>query len=196
MNLRAFVGLELPPEVRRAYVAASDVVRRTDPRWAGEKWVAADNLHVTTFFIGNVPEEALAELETSLAEQVSDVDEFDLPLASIAAVPGARKARMIWAELADPTQRASELAERVARAAVAFGAMPPDRHYRPHVTLCRARRPRAVEPCAIEAANELIEGSAEAMSVVSATLFSSRLTPRGPVYERLAAWRLRGVDSA
>lgn len=194
MSSRLFVGLELPPALVQAYGEARDSLCRVDHRWIGEKWVAEQNLHVTTCFIGDVEDGSISALSDALSREIGAVPAFDLTPCRVAAVPAAPRARMIWAELIDDSGLATELATRVTDAAVPFGAELASKPYCPHVTLCRARRPRPVLPEAMAAANTLFEWDSEVMSVVSATLFVSRLTRRGPEYERLAAWRLRGAD--
>jgi 2'-5' RNA ligase len=97
---------------------------------------------------------------------------------------------MLWASVIDATGRCEELAQAVTTIAAECGVTLADKPFAPHVTLVRARRPRrmSAEVTAVISAEAL--GDGVSMSVPSATLYSSTLTPVGPVYERLAQWSL------
>ncbi len=68
---------------------------------------------------------------------------------------------------------------------------------RPHITLVRSRRPRRVSTEALEAGDKIIRRAPVEcfLSVERFTLYSSTLTPTGPVYEKIASVPLKGVDS-
>lgn len=192
MNVRCFVGIELPPGLLDVLEHCVATLRTTDPRWAGEKWVRTENLHVTTCFIGDVDTRSVDELAEALSVSTGLHRPFELGVEAIVARPRAERARMLWSTMTDDSGGATELARSVAGVATSFGMSPSDRPYAPHITLCRARRERPVSAAALEAASTQLRAPHQSMSVVSATLFSSRLTSQGPVYERLAVLRLEG----
>jgi 2'-5' RNA ligase len=184
---RSFVAIELAAPMRAAMLEAGDALKASAHEWAGEKWVAGHNLHLTLQFLGNVERETLSAFASTLALSLAEQPTFDLALAGAKAVPGLRHCRMVWANLADePSGSCASLAAQVAAVAREFDIECEDRPFRPHVTLVRARRPRALAETALEAANGLLSGSLEFMSVRAATLFMSTLTSAGPVYERFA----------
>lgn len=190
-TIRCFVGIPLPEHISQPLLVACEAIRSADPSWFDARWVAAQNLHVTLHFIGPVEESELGTLTRALDAEV-DFDPFELPLEGIAAVPGPRRARMIWGTLLDPEGACARLAEQVERAALAVGAAPDERAFKPHVTLCRAKRPQPLSAIALEDAQACLNGPGGKMSVARATLFSSRLSPRGPVYTALRDWHARG----
>lgn len=191
-GVRCFVGIPLPADMRRALVLASDAIRSQDAAWRNEKWVAESNLHVTLVFIGSIAENRVPALCDAVAEAVNSSSVFELVRSGIRAVPGARRCRMMWAAFDDPDLGCTALADALVEATVPFGAEHPEREFRAHATLVRARRPRPAGEGALAAANALLGGLPTSMSVRSATLFASTLTPAGPVYEELGAWELLG----
>lgn len=193
MNVRCFVGLPLPKALARRLESAGALIRSVDPTWSGEKWVPAKNLHVTTFFIGPIAPDRLEALTGALEEAVVRCDPFELHVRVVQAVPRPGRAKMLWVSFEDASGRAADLSHAVGEVALAYGSEPDFRSYSPHATLCRARTPRPISATAVDAANEPLSGALSAMSVASATLFASRLTPRGPDYEQLAVWPLRGA---
>lgn len=191
-GLRCFVGVPLPACIADPVLRACSAVKRTDRSWSDEKWVAPENLHLTLEFLGTLPESSLPDLRAALGAAVVVLPRFELPFSGLAAAPGSRRARMLWATFLDPDGACARLAEAIERAALPFGVEAETRAFRPHVTLCRARRPHAVSDQALLAATDALEGAPEFMSVPSVSLFSSRLTPRGPIYTEIDTWRMRG----
>lgn len=189
-GVRCFVGLELPPDVVRLLSGACEALRRDAPTWRGEKWVADQNLHVTIAFIGSVADEAVSRLAGQIGDAVAGSRAFDLRFTRVRAVPGLHRCRMIWADFDDPDESCARLAERVLAAAEPFGAQRPERVFRAHVTLARARRPRALSAAAVQVADDIAHHMPGSMSVGSATLFASTLSSTGPHYEMIGSWPL------
>ncbi len=192
MNLRCFVGVALPAAVSDSLEVAASAIRRADPRWEREKWVARDSLHVTVCFIGAVDAARLDSLAEALEEAVRPAAPFTLDAPAIAARPSLRQARLIWVSFRDASARGAALADAVGTAAASFGAELSERPFTAHATLCRSRHGRPLAAAALEAADLVLSGVSPSMSVAEATLYSSRLTPLGAVYETLASWKLSG----
>lgn len=198
MNVRAFVAIDLPVETRETLVDACDAFLSLAPSWREDKWVAAENLHVTVKFIGAVPECDVAAIRRVLEGACAPVSPFTMRLDGFRAVPNLRRATMLWGVFDDGTD------ESVRVAGVVDGALAPldipedDRRFVPHVTLVRARKPRPVPEDAFDAASselaltQAASCPAEFVSVTSLTLYSSTLGPSGPTYEPLASIPLLG----
>lgn len=198
MPPRTFTGIMLPPEAVALLHEACDEFRTAAPSWGREKWVAPVNLHVTLRFIGPLPDEDIASAVDALARAGGRTEPFSLSLAGLRAVPQRRRASMIWAVLEDADDACAGLSAEVTDALAPFGVQPEQRPFSAHVTLARARKTRSAPAEAIRVAEAALERADTASRVVSVrgfTLFSSTLTPTGPVYEELAFLPLRGVDS-
>ncbi len=189
MPARAFVGIPLTDDYTHALETARERLLDVSPSWAGEKWVASENLHVTLLFIGQLADSLVGSASDALAEAADAIPEFDLELSGLRAVPSSRRARMIWAELADPSGRCAALAASIAGALEPFDAERDEgRPFRAHITLARARTPRPVAAEAIDSATTalLASGASPVMSVRGFTLYASTLGRHGPTYESLA----------
>jgi len=188
--MRLFVGIPLPEATRIALADAGDSVRAAEPRWRDQKWVSAENLHITLAFLGELPEEIVPQLTDAIAAELAGIPRFVLPFTRLAPAPNSRRATMLWAWYDDPNGECAALADAIGRAAAGFGVVCNTRAFRAHVTLARARRPlrtgaRVQE--ALTAAQMPVPGF---VSVLSATLFSSTLSKAGPHYETLETWQL------
>lgn len=187
-----FAGIELPPDLVSSMMRASQRFRHEALSWADEKWVPDRNIHVTSCFVGEVSRAALGALCDSMAAAAGASPGFVLHPRAVVPRPSARRAGMLWLAFDDPSGGAALLADRLTQSAAPFGAEIPGRDYSAHATLCRARRPHSVDTTALDALNSRLSGVLTPVSVVSVTLFSSLLTPSGPVYEREATWPLGG----
>lgn len=186
------MAVELPDAAVRTLDLVGRQLRELDAGWKSEKWAAPDVMHVTLRFLGEIDVAQAARIETDFAQAASCVPAFELDLAGLRAVPSSKRASMIWTRIDDPTGQCAHLAQEAERIAIECGLDPEPRCFVPHVTLVRARRPHAVRAGVLEAA-ELKAGMCDvgSMSVLSASLFASTLTPRGPIHERLRKFELQ-----
>src|ERR1039458_3355684 len=85
--MRLFTGLDLPGEVVRNL---EGLLARLRPA-ARIQWSPAANLHVTTKFIGEWPEERLGQLKAALAA-VAERPAIEIAVARVGFYPPAREA--------------------------------------------------------------------------------------------------------
>lgn len=192
MPARCFIAVDLPGRARAALSAARGALLDVDPRWAEQKWVDPALLHVTVAFLGAVPDPQLESTVGDLAAVAARFPAFELRLSGARAVPGTRRASMVWAE----TETDAELGPLRDELLCAAGCEPDPRAFRPHITLVRARRPHRIDGSAVAAAGSIVSAAGKGpdgwMSVPSLTLYASTLGPGGPSYERIADLRLGG----
>jgi 2'-5' RNA ligase len=189
--VRCFLAIELPTAAVSALQAASAAIRNLEPAWAAEKWATPEVMHVTVKFLGEVDATAVDRLATGFGAAAAEQQTFSLGFSTLRALPKADRAAMIWAVAEDLTGDCAVFARTAHQIAAQNGAHVESRKYAPHVTLVRSRRPRAVARETLAAA-AVCSGLAELspVSVLSATLFASTLTARGPIHERLAEFAL------
>ncbi len=180
--MRAFIGIDLDEAARHELLALGESVRAAVPSWRDEKWVAAQNLHLTLRFLGEIESASIDPLSQALTAQLSEYPAFELScLDPLEAVPGPQRARMLWTRYDDPEERCSRLVRTMDESLLAFGILPEARPFVPHVTLVRARRTRPFPN-----PEGLSSTLRETVSVREVTLFSSVLGRSGPNYDRVA----------
>jgi 2'-5' RNA ligase len=186
--VRLFLGIPLG-ESRAQIARAVDVARGVVPQWAGEKWVAEQNLHCTLVFLGDVPEsdvDGVCEVAGRLTNAAKRPDLHD---GRLRAVPSTRKASMVWLHYADSDLLCTQFAQTLAAELV--GSVDARKPFTPHATLVRARRPRPAGAFLECLETELLAG-ARSVSDPVVSLYESRLTPRGPVYTVIETWTFNG----
>jgi 2'-5' RNA ligase len=188
--LRCFVAVPLPSPVADVLQDVGEVVRKTDPRWKAARWVDPRNLHITLRFIGAVEPDRVADLTEAISRAIAGHVLSDFALDAIQASPSPRRPRMLWATFLDEGGELESLTQAVDETVVGLGFEGDSRPFRPHATLCRLKSPIRFTDAAADAASTALAGSPVRVSDPKCTLFSSRLTPRGPVYSELSVWGL------
>ncbi len=181
--MRAFVGLPIPEPWIAPVVRAQNAVR-------GGRDVPVDDLHLTLAFLDDQPEERLEALHEMLEARRLGAAAMQ-PLAW--SVFGAGRARLVALELA-ATAELSALRDRVRSACRAAGIDLSRERFRPHVTIIRF--PASAPPDMARLPGE-VEGlglpTMESATARQATLWTSALTPGGPVYEAMTSYPLRAA---
>jgi 2'-5' RNA ligase len=176
--MRLFTGLDLPAEVVRNLEKLLDDLRPT----ARIQWSPPANLHITTKFIGEWPEERVDELKAALAELPSR-PEIPLNIRQVGFFPNPKSPRVFWCGI--EAQGLAELAADTDRATASLGIESEKRAYSPHLTLARIKERLELGPLRekIAARASLDFGSFRATSFF---LYHSRLRSGGSVYTKLA----------
>jgi 2'-5' RNA ligase len=137
--MRLFTAIDLPPEVNERLAA---LIAKLRPL-ANIGWSPAANLHITTKFIGQWPEDRLPELEAALAG-VDRRSPIPIRLGGLGFFPNRKSPRVFWAGVeAPPDLRA--LARDIDSALAKLGLEPESRAYSPHLTLARIKQPSGLE---------------------------------------------------
>jgi RNA 2',3'-cyclic 3'-phosphodiesterase len=128
---RLFSALQLPAMVRTHLSMVRGEI-------GGARWMAAENLHITLRFFGDVSDEIADEIAAGLDEM--QFAPITLTIAGTSTFGGGSETAIYAAVVETPELLALQRAhERLARA-VGLGA--PEYAFKPHITLARARHPR------------------------------------------------------
>jgi 2'-5' RNA ligase len=172
---RLFVAVWPPPSL----VGQLRALERPDR--PGLRWTTQDQWHVTLRFLGGVDEAGLGRLRAALDDVTATVD----PLDARAGPRPQSLGRGVWVW---PVEGLEPLAGRLAGATKDVGQPPPDRPFRGHITLARARR-----PAALAGLEQWAGGLTEQWRVTEITVVQSDLRPDGARYDVLDRWPLRGA---
>ena len=188
--MRLFVAVELPASVITVAAAVSEELRervaRVAPR-ARLTWVAADRLHVTLRFLGQVGDDQAAAIAQALAPPF-DVPPFPLGLGDVGTFPGRGAPRTVWIALARGAEACRSLAGGVS-ARLDLVGIPREPRLIPHLTLARVREPGGLRG---QVLTDVVVPPHPGGSADAITLFESRLSSRGPTYTALQRTPLRG----
>ncbi|MBI5083410.1 MAG: RNA 2',3'-cyclic phosphodiesterase [Acidobacteria bacterium] len=181
--MRLFIGLDVPYEMRRNLELLLQLLK---PK-ADIQWSSLANLHLTTKFIGEWPEERLDELKEALAA-VPRPGQMQIAIRGLGWFPDARHPRVFWAGIQAPDTLA-ELARATEARCEGLGIAAEGRDYNPHLTLARVRRPTDLTMLQ-KAISELPSTDFGVFTSTAFHLYQSKLSPGGSVYTKLANYSL------
>lgn len=133
--MRTFVAVFPPPEVQEALHRAA----RSAPVGGGVRWTRPSNIHLTLKFLGEVDKDSLDGIHTALLGIAGRHEPFRVQPAGLGTFPSARKARIIWAGVAEGSTSLAALAKDIEDSLELLGFGRETRPYKPHATLGRAR---------------------------------------------------------
>ena len=189
-NIRAFIAIELPEEVK---AELSSVQGRLKPeRHPYFKWVAADGIHLTLKFLGNIAQEKASPIAEAMAGAAQKASPFRLEVGGLGAFPNPRRPQVIWVAVGGEVEKLASLQRAIDLSLVALGFSAETRPFTPHLTLGRLRERASVEERRrIGEALLVDEGEGVVpFEVTEVNLMRSTLTPRGAIYNRLCSIQL------
>lgn len=177
--MRVFVGIALPPPLRRALLEAVSPLRASEPPVS---WTPEANLHMTLKFLGEIPPERIGDVGRSLAAASRGIAPFTFAVVEGGAFPSSGPPRVLWAGIREEAlDLVGNLQENIEIALSEAGFPRERKAFHPHITIGRVRGivPRGwrEEYTAALAGKEF-----GIVPVRSFQLYESRLSPAGAVY--------------
>jgi 2'-5' RNA ligase len=179
--LRLFVATDVPEAVKRSLAGAT--VRFRD-RVPGARWTRSEGWHVTLKFLGSTWPRLVDEVRAAVGSTAEGSEAFHTELTHLGVFPSVRRARVIWAGLADPEERFTRLAAALDEQ-LADHFVPEKRAFTPHLTLARLNPPRDLGEFAPDLTGTPVRS--EPFPVDRLVLYRSHLSPKGATYEPLLA---------
>jgi 2'-5' RNA ligase len=173
MSKRLFVAIDLPDSTRQLF---ADL----DPHIRGVRWTAPDQMHLTLGFFVDVSE----DVEIRLRQRLGAIEfgAFFLPVIGVGAFSSKGAPKIIWIGIGKAHPHLFQIHKRVQEAALAAGIEPELRPWHPHITIARCRDVSA------QALRKFLQAHADfdagMIRVEAFHLYSSNLTPAGPIHTR------------
>ena len=181
--MRLFAGLDLPYEMRRNLELLLHLLK---PK-ARIQWSPVANLHLTTKFIGEFPEERLEELKSALGS-VTRPGSLRIALRGLGWFPNPNQPRVLFAGIQAP-EGLADLARNTDTACATLGIESETRQFSPHLTIARVRNQEPLSDLK-KAISELPSVDFGAFSAEAFHLYRSQLNPGGSIYTKLATFPL------
>ena len=149
-------------------------------------------MHVTLAFVGQTPDERLADVTAAAQTAAREVTAFDIELDRPGRFPESGKPRVVWLGMGAGAPTLLALGERLraelARGEIAFDKKP----LRAHITLGRVREDVSlIDARAVAAGIEAMRIPHLRFRADAVIVFESVLSPRGPRYTARASALLR-----
>ena len=191
-TVRTFIAIELPGEILRLMSQAQAQLKSGGPP-GSVRWVHVEGIHLTLKFLGPVPTSQIDAITSAMAAAARSVPSFTLTISSAGCFPNAKRPRVIWIGIHEPTGRLINLQRAVESAILPLGYPSEERGFQPHLTLGRVARDAT--PNDIKRLGELVTaagiGTLGQVGVAEITLIKSDLKPTGAEYTTLQRIRLK-----
>jgi len=173
--VRAFIALELSPEIQQNLKEAQDVLRTSR---AHLTFVDPAIIHITVKFLGDVDEKQLQ----SLIEALKGIPFAPFHVsATTVTVNNPRRPHTVWCSIVD-AGKGNRLLLLIEDALEPLGFARETRSFTPHATIARVKSP---DPSLFTVLGSLRSRTFGNCTITGLKLKKSTLTPRGPVYEDL-----------
>ena len=186
--MRLFVAAEPSDDVRReAAACAARLRRRLEGADAGHgvRWIPAQNLHLTVWFLGEVSDARASAVIESLAPPIK-APSFELHLAGFGAFPPSGPPRVLWIGVTHGLTQLAQAHDEIGERLAPWGFAPEPRAYSAHLTIARVKEPtRGAARRAMRDAVFAEACDSGSCRVQSLTIFRSRTSPHGASYEPL-----------
>ncbi|MCQ9207969.1 MAG: RNA 2',3'-cyclic phosphodiesterase [Omnitrophica bacterium] len=177
---RTFIALELTEEIHQQLAQIQDELKKSG---ADVKWVKPSGIHLTLKFLGNVSLELIKEIKQVLNQLAKEHQGFELTISQLGAFPKVEYPRVIWVDIEQGKEKATQLAQGLEKGLINLGFLPEKRPLKPHLTLGRVRSSHNRNQL-----KTLLQSTTLPQATMQAntlTLFKSTLTPQGAIYEPL-----------
>jgi RNA 2',3'-cyclic 3'-phosphodiesterase len=196
--MRLFVAADVDGPCREAVARAvgrlrdrAESLRRGSSR--GVSWVAAQNLHLTLHFLGEIDERRVPALEKALAPPLG-IDDTSVGFGPWGVFPPRGVPRVIWIGITGGVATLARAQVLVGQRLEREGIPPESRPWSPHLTVGRVKVPSG--PLWARLTEEAAPGVDARCPVTSCTLYRSHLSPGGPTYEALVQIPFAGSGAA
>ena len=192
--IRAFIAISLSPEIYQKLEQVLGALRKQLPGNA-VRWVAANNIHLTIKFLGDVSLSSLELLTKALQAEASRHPSFDVSVGELGVFPSLRRPHVVWVGVEAPPELAA-LQHGVEAEMARLGYAPEQRPFSPHLTLGRVGRNASSEETRQigDVLGKHKVGFLGAFRVHSVYLYRSDLQPGGSIYTRLLTANLATGD--
>ncbi|MFC1908997.1 RNA 2',3'-cyclic phosphodiesterase [Chloroflexota bacterium] len=190
-QVRSFIAIELPEEIRLALARLQD--RLKSGKQYPVKWVDPYSIHLTLKFLGDVSLDSVGQIANAMERAAGRISSFQLEIKGLGVFPNLRRVQIAWVGLSGNTGQLDQLQQRLESGLASLGFAPESRPFKPHLTLARLRD-RAL-PDERNSFGQLITSTefevGHVFNVDSINLMKSQLTRRGAVYSLISSVPLR-----
>jgi 2'-5' RNA ligase len=157
---------------------------------ADVRWEAITKLHATIKFLGDVQENVLPAVLTSIKTNIEKHSQFQLTYEGLGCFPNKKRPRVVWIGCKNDDGTLDKLKTALDDSLLPFGFEAEKRNFQPHVTLGRIKSFNRIKN--LISLIEKVTFEPHSFTVKSITVMRSILTPQGSEYSTLGEYHLQG----
>lgn len=177
-KIRCFIGIPIPVNS-----LLTEFYNKLHDCSTGMKLVSSDSLHLTVKFLGDVSEQLLPQIINTLDACVSHYQPFEICVQGTGAFPHQKYMKVLWIGI-QPTELVSSLADDIDTQLHLQGFEKEKRPFSAHLTVARVKY--LSNKLKVLALLESYQHTLFSKVLVThVNLYTSTLTPQGPIYSCL-----------
>jgi 2'-5' RNA ligase len=133
---RTFVALLLPPAWTEYLARVAEQLREGT---SGLSWVKPGNVHVTVRFLGDLGNSGVKRACDAVARAAEPIEAPVARLGGLGGFPSLARPRVLWMGFAEGEDAVRAVGDAVNEGIRRAGFGPPEKPFRPHLTLARVR---------------------------------------------------------
>lgn len=181
--MRTFIAIDVNDAVRSV---AQQSIEKLMKRGFKANWVSKENVHLTLFFLGEVSRHQIDEVAEHLCHRVIGFPSFSYIVDKLGYFSKGNQPRVVWLGVKS-NQSLQKLYEEMKAELVKHNFSFEER-FSPHITIGRVKD----FPNAWQALIEDITFEPIVVAVDRFSIYSSQLTPTGPIYKQIYECRFEG----
>lgn len=186
--MRLFLAGVVPDAVKRTLHAQLEPVRAASPQ---ARWLGPETLHLTLVFLGSVADASVVPLRQAFGAVCGRHRAVGLRLSGAETFGPPRSPRVLATTLSGDVEALHALVIDARRAAEAMVQLEPERPFRPHLTVARARSAHG-DPLLGRCRSALAQGLRGEFVLGDVALMKSDTLTTGAVHTELERWTLPG----
>ena len=141
-GIRTFIAFDTPLSIKKEILQAQLLLKESR---ADVKWEAENKFHVTIKFLGNVGENTLPDILSTVKNAVTRHNQFSVIYQTIGAFPNKNRPRVLWVGCTNSDHKLMEIKNNLDYVLTPYGFEIEDRQFNPHVTLGRIKSPSGIK---------------------------------------------------
>ncbi len=182
-TVRTFIAVETSAAVRQR---AAELIAVFAATGAKVSWVQPQNLHLTLKFLDEVPLNSIPEVSAAVQTAAAAIAPFELEIRTAGAFPSAGRPRTLWLGTGQGSEPLGRLHAALENALRPIGFPKEHRRFAAHLTIGRVRGPSPGLSGLGPLITQHADFTAGHFPVAELVVFSSQLTPQGPIYDALS----------
>lgn len=174
--MRLFIAIDLPEEWKEKLAQLQSSIE-----WLGRgiSWARSEGMHLTLEFLGEVPDDKVAEISARLERACAGTASFEMRMKGTGCFPNSKRPRVYWAGL-NGGETLIALQRRVEDEMERLGFPREERDFTPHLTIARIKDPMGKERMTRALLDYKLE--TDSVQVREVLLMQSILKPAGAEY--------------
>ncbi len=190
-KIRTFIAVNFNDDLKNSIRDFQS--RLKDPHQNFVKWVDPESMHITLKFLGDRNDREIELLKMLLRSIASDISSFSLKTGQTGFFPNITNARIFWLGMEGSTDKLYNLVTEIEDVLAKEGFEKEKKSFTGHITIARLKDYYSKEDRALFTAKvkDVKFEPSIYIYVNHMAIMKSTLTSKGPIYTKLAEYKLK-----